>query len=485
MSSPLELARQLILAPAGLAEEDLSRLLAQLHGRAIDSADLYFQANRHESWVLEDGIVKEGRHGIDRGAGVRAVSGEKTGFAYSDELVLPALLQASQAASAIARAGRHGAVQAWQARGGHELYAPLDPVESLGEDEKVRLLQRLDAEARKADPRITQVIVSLAGSHDVVLVAASDGTLAADVRPLVRLNVSVIASAGGRREQGSAGGGGRVGYEWFLEEDRALDYAREAVRQAVVNLEAEDAPAGTMTVVLGPGWPGVLLHEAVGHGLEGDFNRKGTSAFAGRIGERVASEQCTVVDDGTLAGRRGSLNVDDEGTPTQYTVLIENGILKGYLQDKLNARLSGAHPTGNGRRQSYAHLPMPRMTNTYMLAGCHAPEEIIASVERGLYAVNFGGGQVDITSGKFVFSASEAYLIEHGRVTRPVKGATLIGNGPEVLTRVSMVGTDLRLDAGVGTCGKEGQSVPVGVGQPTLRVDGLTVGGTKAQSAVG
>jgi TldD protein len=455
-------------------------VLTQLHGHAIDAADLYFQLSRHESWVLEDGIVKEGRHNIQRGAGVRAMSGDRTGFAYSDELMLPALLEASQAARAIARAGQQQAVQVWHAGGGHELYAPMDPVESLGEEAKVALLHAVDAEARRSDPRVRQVVVSLAASRDIVLVTASDGTFAADVRPLVRLNVSVIAEQGGRREQGSAGGGGRVGYPYFLEEDRALGFAREAVRQALVNLEAVEAPAGTMTVVLGPGWPGVLLHEAVGHGLEGDFNRKGTSAFSGRIGQRVASEQCTVVDDGTMVGRRGSLNVDDEGTPTQCTVLIERGVLRGFLQDKLNARLTGTASTGNGRRESYAHLPMPRMTNTYMLAGEHDPEEILASVESGLYAVNFGGGQVDITSGKFVFSASEAYLIEKGRVTAPVKGATLIGNGPEVLTRVSMVGNDLRLDAGIGTCGKEGQSVPVGVGQPTLRVDGITVGGTRA-----
>jgi TldD protein len=352
-------------------------------------------------------------------------------------------------------------------------------VETLAAEEKVRLLEKVDAEARRQDPRVRQVMVSLAGVQDVILVASSDGTLAGDVRPLVRLNVSVIVEHNGRREQGSSGGGARMSYGLFMDDERALSYAREAVRQALVNLEAVAAPAGTMTVVLGPGWPGVLLHEAIGHGLEGDFNRKGTSAFSGRLGEQVAAPLCTVVDDGTLTNRRGSLNIDDEGVPTQNTVLIENGILKGYIQDKLNARLMGMQPTGNGCRQSYAHLTLPRMTNTYMLAGPHVPEEIIASVDRGLYAVNFGGGQVDITSGKFVFSASEAYLIEQGKITHPVKGATLIGNGPDVLTRVSMVGNDLQLDAGVGTCGKEGQSVPVGVGQPTLRVDGLTVGGTQ------
>jgi TldD protein len=451
-------------------------------GHAIDSGDLYFQLSRHESWSLEDGGVKHAGHSIGQGVGVRAISGEKTGFAYSDEIILPALLEASSAARAIAHGGHTGQIQAWHAAKGHALYKPLDPVETLTAHEKVRLLEAVDSEARRQDPRISQVMVSLAAVHDVILIASSDGTLAGDVRPLVRINVSVIAEQNGRREQGSSGGGGRMAYGYFVDEERALGYAREAVRQALINLEAVDAPAGTMTVVLGPGWPGVLLHEAVGHGLEGDFNRKGTSAFSGRLGEKVASPLCTVVDDGTLANRRGSLNIDDEGTPTRHTVLIEKGTLKGYMQDKLNARLMGMPVTGNGRRESYAHLPMPRMTNTYMLPGRHDPAEIIASVDRGLYAVNFGGGQVDITSGKFVFSTSEAYLIENGKVTRPVKGATLIGNGPDVLTRVSMVGNDLKLDAGVGTCGKEGQSVPVGVGQPTLRVDGLTVGGSQAPS---
>ncbi len=474
----LDIARHTLLAPTGLGDTELSRVLDQLMQPGIDSADLYFQLSRSESWALEDGIVKEGSHSIEQGVGVRALSGEKTGFAYSDEIVLPALTQAAQAARAIARSGQQTSLAAWQGRAGHQLYVPLDPLSTLDETAKVQLMEMLDREARKFDPRVQQVMVSLASTHDVVLIAGSDGTLAADVRPLVRLNVSVIVEQNGRREQGSAGGGGRVGYDYFLENERGLNFAREAVRHALVNLDAVAAPAGTMQVVLGPGWPGVLLHEAIGHGLEGDFNRKGSSAFAGRIGQRVASEQCTVVDNGTLAHRRGSLNLDDEGTPTQCTTLIENGILKGYLQDKLNARLMGVAPTGNGRRESYAHLPMPRMTNTYMLAGKYAPEEIIASVDKGLYAVNFSGGQVDITSGKFVFSASEAYLIEKGKITRPVKGATLIGNGPDVLMRVSMVGNDLKLDDGVGTCGKEGQSVPVGVGQPTLRIDGLTVGGT-------
>ncbi len=481
MSLLLTQARQRLLEPAGIGEAELARLFGSLMDARIDYGDLYFQYSRHESWSLEEGIVKSGSHNIESGVGVRAVVGEKSGFAYSDEIVLPALLEAAGAARAIARSGSspprpvgfHGAT-------GLKLYEPADPIASLPDDEKVKLLERVEREARAVDARVKQVMVSLAAVHDVVLVARSDGLLAGDVRPLVRLNVTVIVEQDGRRESGSHGGGGRVTYQHFLESGRALEYAREAVRQALVNLEAVDAPAGAMTVVLGAGWPGILLHEAIGHGLEGDFNRKGTSAFAGRIGERVAAAGVTVVDDGTLAGRRGSLNVDDEGTTTQKTVLIEDGILKGYMQDTLNARLMGVAPTGNGRRESYAHLPMPRMTNTYMLAGTRDPQEIIRSVERGLYAVNFGGGQVDITSGKFVFSASEAYLIENGKVTRPVKGATLIGNGPDVLTRVSMIGNDLQLDSGVGTCGKEGQSVPVGVGQPTLRIDGLTVGGTQS-----
>jgi len=474
----LEFARDAILDPTGLDVQRLERVLGTLMGHAIDYGDLYFQLSREESWALEDGIVKEGSHSIEQGVGVRAVAGEKTGFAYSDEIVLPALEDASHSARAIARSGGQGVVAARRGSSGHRLYLPIDPLEGFDDRAKVALLEQVDAEARRLDPRITQVMASLAGVHEVVLVIASDGTLAADVRPLVRMNVSVIAEQDGRREQGYSGGGGRFAFSRFLDRELWKDLVREAVRSALVNLEAVPAPAGTMTVVLAPGWPGVLLHEAIGHGLEGDFNRKGTSAFCGRIGQQVASPLCTVVDDGTLGSRRGSLNVDDEGTPTRCTTLIENGILRGYLQDKLNARLMGVEPTGNGRRESFAHITMPRMTNTYMLAGPHEPEEIIRSVRRGLYCRNFGGGQVDITSGKFVFSASEAYLIEDGRLTVPVKGATLIGNGPDVLTRVSMVGNDLRLDDGVGTCGKEGQEVPVGVGQPTLRVDGLTVGGT-------
>ncbi|WP_329742779.1 metalloprotease TldD [Dyella sp. A6] len=479
MDSLIAQVENRLLAPGGLATGDLDRVFAQLMGPSIDAADLYFQHSRSESWLLEEGIVKDGSHAIEQGVGVRAISGEKTGFAYSDEIVLPQLLEASKAARAIAQDG-NGAGKPLALAGAQPFYPAIDPVESLPNADKIALLREVDAYARARDPRVKQVMVSLAATLDTVLVAASDGTLAADVRPLVRLSVQVIAESNGRREQGHAGGGGRYGYRELIENGRALAFADEAVRQALMNLDSVDAPAGQMTVVLGPGWPGVLLHEAVGHGLEGDFNRKGSSAFAGRMGQRVAAPGVTVVDDGTLQGRRGSLSVDDEGTPTECTTLIEDGILKGYMQDKLNARLMGMAPTGNGRRESFAQLPMPRMTNTYMLGGSHDPEEIIRSVKRGLYAPNFGGGQVDITSGKFVFSASEAYLIEDGRITAPVKGATLIGSGPEVLTRVSMIGNDMRLDDGVGVCGKDGQSVPVGVGQPTLKIDAMTVGGTAA-----
>lgn len=474
----LDIARKVLLNPAELDDNAIHKVMNSIMGHAIDYADLYFQTSRHESWVLEDGIVKEGSHNIEQGVGVRAVSGEKTGFAYSDEIVLPALNHAAGAARAIARQGQTGQLQAWQAQQVTPLYTRDDPLAALTADQKIALLRSADEEARKQDPRVQQVIVSLAGVHEVVMVVASDGTRSADVRPMVRMNVSVIAQQGDRREQGSAGGGGRVSYQYFLDEDRALGFAREAVRQALVNLDAVAAPAGTMPVILGPGWPGVLLHEAVGHGLEGDFNRKGSSIFSGRIGQQVASKYCTVIDEGSIENRRGSLSVDDEGVATRKNVLIENGILKGYMQDKMNARLMKMAPTGNGRRESYAHLPMPRMTNTYMANGDYDPQEIIASVDKGIYAVNFGGGQVDITSGKFVFSASEAYLIENGKVTAPVKGATLIGNGPEAMNLISMVGNDMALDTGVGVCGKEGQSVPVGVGQPTLRIDKITVGGT-------
>jgi len=478
MDASIDSVAQQLLAPSGLDMNNLEQVLASIMTHDVDYADLYFQASRFESWTLEDGIVTDGVHSVEQGVGARAVSGEKSGFAYSDEIALSPLQEAATAARAIARQGQDKGVKAWTRSAGHRLYLPTDPLGSLGDKAKVELLEMLDREARQFDPRVKEVIASLAGGYDSILLAATDGTHAADVRPLVRLNVSVIVEQDGRREQGSAGGGCRRDYQYFIDEDRGIGYAKEAVRQALVNLEAKPAPAGTMQVVLGSGWPGILLHEAIGHGLEGDFNRKGTSAFSGCVGERVASDLCTVVDDGTLEHRRGSLNVDDEGVPSENTVLIEKGVLKGYMQDKLNARLMGVASTGNGRRESYAHLPMPRMTNTYMLPGQHAPEEIIASVKNGLYAVNFGGGQVDITSGKFVFSASEAYMIEDGKITYPVKGATLIGNGPDVLQRVTMVGNDLALDPGVGTCGKEGQSVPVGVGQPTLLVDGLTVGGT-------
>jgi TldD protein len=478
MSDRLKLAEQELLAPGGLDQGRLEQVLNDLMGPAVDSGDIYFQSTRHESWSLEDGLVRSGNHSTEQGVGIRAISGEKTGFAYADEIILPSLLQASGAARAIARQGSQGQVQAWKSQKAPVLYGIDDPIQSLGAAEKVDFLRQVDAYTRSRDPRVSQVMVGLAATHETILVAATDGTFAADVRPLVRLNINVIVEQNGRREQGNDGGGGRFSYRALLENATWQGMADEAVRQALVNLNAEAAPAGTMTVVLGPGWPGVLLHEAVGHGLEGDFNRKGTSAYSGRMGQKVAAECVTVVDDGTIKERRGSLSVDDEGTPTRQNVLIENGVLKNLMQDKLNARLMNTAPTGNGRRESFAHLPMPRMTNTFMLAGKHDPGEIIASVKCGLYAANFAGGQVDITSGRFVFSASEAYIVENGRITRPVKGATLIGNGPDVMTRVSMVGNDLKLDSGVGVCGKDGQSVPVGVGQPTLRIDGLTVGGT-------
>lgn len=473
-----EQVQQQLLLPAGLTETDLEQALVSTMTGGVDYADLYFQQSRQENWVLEDGIIKDGGYHLEQGVGVRACSGEKTGFAYSDDLVLPALQQAASAAQAISRQGGDKQVAVWKRQQSPALYSSQDPILALSVEDKLSLLREADAAARAADPRVKQVTVSLAGELDTVLIAASDGTYANDIRPLVRMNVSVIVESGGRRERGSAGGGRRMDYRYFRDNDLARAYANEAVRIALVNLEAVAAPAGTMPVVLGSGWPGVLLHEAVGHGLEGDFNRRGTSTFSGRMGEQVASSLCTVVDDGTLENRRGSLNVDDEGEATQHTTLIENGRLVAYMQDKHNARLMGSKSTGNGRRESYAHLPMPRMTNTYMLPGEHKADEVIASVDKGIYAVNFGGGQVDITSGKFVFSTSEAYLIENGKITRPVKGATLIGNGPEVMQRISMVADDLELDSGVGNCGKEGQSVPVGVGQPTLKVDALTVGGT-------
>jgi TldD protein len=479
-SSSLDLAQSRLLLPAGLDAHGLDRAFGSLLGPGIDFGDLYFQHSRRESWTVEDGIVKEGAHSIEQGVGVRAISGEKTGFAYSDDIDAAALLAASRSARAIARDGRALPAGQLVPAPTRALYPAEDPIDGLGSEAKVEALRRVDRLLRAADPRVQQVMVSLSGGVDTVLVARSDGVLAGDVRPLVRLNVQVIVEQNGRRESGFTGYGGRYSYAELLGDGRPEKFAREALRQALVNLEAVDAPAGVMPVVLGAGWPGVLLHEAVGHGLEGDFNRKGTSTYAGRMGQRVAAPGVTIVDDGTLAGRRGSLDVDDEGTPTRCTTLIEDGVLTGYMQDTLNARLMGMEPTGNGRRESFAHLVMPRMTNTYMLAGKHDPDEMIRSVSRGLYAVNFGGGQVDITSGKYVFSATEAYLIEDGRITAPVKGATLIGNGPETMQRVKMIGHDMALDDGVGVCGKDGQSVPVGVGQPSLLISQLTVGGTQA-----
>lgn len=471
-----------LLSASDLSASDLQQSLGFLFAHKLDYADLYFQSSVHESWALEDGLVKDGSFNIERGVGVRAISGEKTGFAYADSISAAALKQAAGAARGIAAAGKQGSVQVFKQQSQPEIYLPCEPLQSLDNTAKVELLKQMEVYIRSLDSRAEQVAVSLSGVYEEVLVAASDGTFATDIRPLVRLNCSVLLQHNGRRERGGSGGGARTNYQYFLEDvngsPRWQGYAREAVRMAQVNLTAVDAPAGTMPVVLGSGWPGVLLHEAVGHGLEGDFNRKGSSTFAGRVGEQVASKLCTIVDDGTLAHRRGSLNIDDEGTASQYNVLIENGILKGYMQDKHNAMLMNVASTGNGRRESFAHLPMPRMTNTYMLAGEYDPQEIIGSVKKGIYAPNFGGGQVDITSGKFVFSASEAYLIEDGKITTPIKGATLIGNGPEAMQQVSMVGNDLSLDAGVGVCGKQGQSLPVGVGQPTLKLDAMTVGGT-------
>ncbi|NKE66228.1 metalloprotease TldD [Ramlibacter sp. RBP-2] len=475
----LATAHSLLLEPFGLTETHLSRALAEIRAHHVDDADLYFQYTRSEGWSLEEGIVKTGSFSIDQGVGVRAVSGEKTAFAYSDDISEASLMDAARTVRTIASSRGAGRARAGARKvaGARSLYGGLDPIATLDSNAKVELLERTEQLARSKDPRIVQVMAGLASEYDVVLVARADGTLAADVRPLVRLSVTVIAEQNGRREMGSGGGGGRFGLAYF-DDGRIETYVGDAVKAALTNLESRPAPAGEMTVVLGPGWPGILLHEAIGHGLEGDFNRKGSSAFSGRVGQRVAAPGVTVLDDGTLSDRRGSLNVDDEGNVSQRTVLIEDGILRGYIQDSLNARLMGVAPTGNGRRESYAHVPMPRMTNTYMLGGDRAPEEIVASIKKGLYATNFGGGQVDITSGKFVFSASEAFWVEDGRIQYPVKGATIVGNGPDALTRVTMIGNDMSLDSGVGTCGKEGQSVPVGVGQPTLRIDGLTVGGT-------
>lgn len=479
---------QSLLTDSQIDDAILSKTLNSMMGRQVNFADLYFQSSQHESWMLEDGIVKEGSYNMERGVGVRAISGEKTGFAYSDDISPFALQQAADAAKGIADSGKGAEVQAFKRQSPIKIYQTVEPLGSLTQEQKIDLLHKVEAHAREVDSRVSQVIVSLSGVHEKILVAASDGTYGTDIRPLVRLNCSVLVEENGKRERASAGGGARMDYSYFFELEnngsgqgkaRYLHYAEEAVRQALVNLVAVDAPAGTFPVVLGAGWPGVLLHEAVGHGLEGDFNRKGSSAFSGRIGQQVASSLCTIVDDGTMENRRGSVSIDDEGTPGQYNTLIENGILKGYMQDKHNAELMGVKPTGNGRRESYAHLPMPRMTNTYMLAGESNPEDIIKSVKKGIYAPNFAGGQVDITSGKFVFTSSEAYLIENGEITTPIKGATLIGSGPEAMKKVSMVGNDLKLDAGVGVCGKDGQSVPVGVGQPTLKIDEMTIGGTQ------
>jgi len=479
----MNIVEQSLLAESQLDRSLLTKTLASMFQHKIDFADLYFQSSRNESWMLEDGIIKEGSYNIERGVGVRAISGEKTGFAYSDDITEQALMTAANAARGIVEQGRTNEIQPFSERQNTSIYLDVDPLDSLTQEQKISLLHEVEAHARSIDKRVTQVIVSLSGVYETVLVAASDGAFATDIRPLVRLNCSVLVEENGKRERGSAGGGARTDYSYFFEAQgskaRYFYYAEEAVRQAVINLHAIDAPAGMLPVVLGAGWPGVLLHEAVGHGLEGDFNRKGSSAFSGKIGQQVTSELCTIVDDGTLANRRGSISIDDEGTIGQYNVLIENGILKGYMQDKQNAGLMGVKTTGNGRRESYAHLPMPRMTNTYMLAGESKPEDIIKSVKKGIYAPNFAGGQVDITSGKFVFTTAEAYLIENGEITSPVKGATLIGNGPEAMKKVSMVGNDLALDTGVGVCGKDGQSVPVGVGQPTLKIDEMTIGGTQ------
>lgn len=479
MTDLIKLASESLLSHTDVDERQLEKVLGQALGPAVDSADVYLQSSQQESWFLEDGIVKEGDFSIDRGFGLRVVSGEKSGFAYADDIDLKALQDAAQSAKSISKAGQQGRLQVVQHQSVAPLYSEQNPLMSLTETEKVALLTRLDTAARQIDSRVKNVFLRLSSEFDVVLMMNSDGKIVSDVRPLVNLMVRVIVESNGRREEGSGGGGGRFGYDEFLHDDLAMSYVKKAVDQALQNLEADEAPAGMMPVVLGPGWPAVLLHEAVGHGLEGDFNRKGSSAFSGRMGEKVASSLCTIVDDGTIPSRRGSLTVDDEGVPAQQTMLIEKGVLKNYMQDSLNARLMGTKSTGNGRRESYAHMPLPRMTNTYMLPGESDPEEIIASIENGIYVKDMSGGQVDTTSGKFVFSTSEAYLIEKGRIKQPVKGATLVGNGPDILTHVSMVGNDLALDTGIGSCGKAGQTVPVGVGQPTLKIDGMTVGGSK------
>ena len=474
----LKTVKSTILESAQLHEADISKIVESIHSKGIDIADLYFQVNRQESWAMEDGKIKEGAFSLDKGVGVRVVSGDKTGFAYSDDLSLSAIKEAANATQSIARHGKSTSLKIASFKQTKERYSAIDPLNSISDQDKIDLINELNDSARQLDQRIEQVNISLSSNQDMILIATANGPLLADIRPLVRLNVSVILEKNNRREQGYAGGGSRSGLDYFLDNTIGIDLTKEAIRQASIQMEAEAAPAGSMPVVLGSGWPGILLHEAVGHGLEGDFNRKGVSTFSGRVGDQVASSLCTIVDDGTIPHRRGSLAIDDEGVPGQYNVLIQDGILKGYMQDRMNANLMNVMPTGNGRRESYAHMPMPRMTNTYMLAGPHEHDEIIASVKRGIYAPNFAGGQVDITSGKFVFSASEAYMIEDGKISYPIKGAMLIGDGPDVLGKISMVGNNLELDGGIGTCGKEGQSVPVGVGQPTLKIDEITVGGT-------
>ena len=474
----LNTVKSTILESAQLHEADISKIVESIHSKGIDIADLYFQVNRQESWAMEDGKIKEGTFSLDKGVGVRVVSGDKTGFAYSDDLSLSAIKEAANATQSIARHGKSTSLKIASFKQTKERYSAIDPLNSISDQDKIDLINELNDSARQIDQRIEQVNISLSSNQDMILIATANGPLLADIRPLVRLNVSVILEKNNRREQGYAGGGSRSGLDYFLDNTIGIDLTKEAIRQASIQMEAEAAPAGSMPVVLGSGWPGILLHEAVGHGLEGDFNRKGVSTFSGRVGDQVASSLCTIVDDGTIPHRRGSLAIDDEGVPGQYNVLIQDGILKGYMQDRMNANLMNVMPTGNGRRESYAHMPMPRMTNTYMLAGPHEHDEIIASVKRGIYAPNFAGGQVDITSGKFVFSASEAYMIEDGKISYPIKGAMLIGDGPDVLGKISMVGNNLELDGGIGTCGKEGQSVPVGVGQPTLKIDEITVGGT-------
>lgn len=471
------LSNKYIMSPAGLAESDLDLIMGSISSHNIDYADLYFQYSKNEFWALEDGAVKNGSFSIDQGVGMRSIAGQKTAFTYSDEISMEALKDGVKIVKSINKDNESKSYPIGEKLIKHSLYQPLNPIESIESTKKIQLLERIEALSKKLNPSIIKVSASLASQFEVVLIKTFQGELVEDVRPLVRLSVSVIIEKNGRREQGSAGGGGRYSLEYFT--DAILhEYASEAVNQAVINLDAIPAPAGSMTVVLGPGWPGILLHEAIGHGLEGDFNRKGTSAFSGKMGSKVASTQITVVDDGTIPNRRGSLNIDDEGNPTSKTTLIENGILVGYMQDEMNAHLMNQKVTGNGRRESYAHLPMPRMTNTFMLNGKYEPDEIIKSVDDGIYANNFGGGQVDITSGKFVFSASQAWVIKNGKLSHPIKGASIVGNGPDILNEVSMVGNDMKLDTGVGTCGKEGQSVPVGVGQPTLKIDNIIVGGT-------